>query len=37
MRTGQDLPGSRFPAVLAIAVAFGALFLVAAVLIRAVT
>jgi putative membrane protein len=37
MRTGQDLPGSRFPAVLAIAVAFGALLLVAAVLIRAVT
>jgi putative membrane protein len=37
MRTGQDLPASRFPALLAIAVAVGALLLVAAVLIRAAT
>jgi putative membrane protein len=35
MRTGQDLPASRFPAVLAIVVALGALCLVGAVLIRA--
>jgi putative membrane protein len=35
MRTGTDLPASRFPAVLAIVVALGALLLVAAVLIRA--
>ena len=37
MRTGADLPASRFPAVLAIVVALGALLLVAAVLIRAFT
>ena len=36
MRLGQELPGSKFPAILAIAVAAGALLLVAAVLIRAV-
>jgi putative membrane protein len=35
MRTGTDLPASRFPAVLAIVVAMGALLLVVAVLIRA--
>jgi putative membrane protein len=35
MRTGSELPGSRFPAVLAIAVAVGALLLVIAVLIQA--
>jgi putative membrane protein len=37
MRTGRDLPASRFPAVLAIVVALGALLLVIAVLIRAFT
>jgi len=37
MRLGQELPGSKFPAILAIVVAAGALLLVAAVLIRAVT
>jgi putative membrane protein len=37
MRTGEDLPGSRFPAILAIVVALGALLLVVAVLIRAMT
>ena len=35
MRLGQELPGSKFPAILAIAVAFGAILLVVAVLIRA--
>jgi putative membrane protein len=35
MRTGTDLPASRFPALLAIVVAAGALLLVIAVLIRA--
>jgi putative membrane protein len=35
MRTGTDLPASRFPAVLAIMVALGALLLVVAVLTRA--
>jgi putative membrane protein len=35
MRTGSELPGSRFPAVLAIVVAAGALLLVIAVLIQA--
>lgn len=35
MRTGQDLPGSRFPAILALVVAAGAALLVIAVLIRA--
>jgi putative membrane protein len=35
MRTGADLPGSRFPAILSIVVAAGALLLVVAVLIRA--
>jgi len=35
MRMGTDLPASRFPAVLAIVVALGALLLVIAVLIRA--
>ena len=35
MRTGADLPASRFPAILAIVVALGALLLVVAVLIRA--
>ena len=34
MRLGTDLPRSRFPAVLAIAVAVGALLLVVAVLVR---
>jgi putative membrane protein len=34
MRTGRDLPASRFPAVLAIVVAVGALLLVVAVLMR---
>jgi putative membrane protein len=37
MRTGADLPGSRFPAILAIAVAAGAILLVGAVLLRALT
>ncbi len=36
MRLGRDLPVSRFPAVLAIVVALGALLLVVAVLIQAV-
>ena len=36
MRLGQELPGSKFPAILAMAVAAGALLLVAAVLLRAV-
>jgi inner membrane protein YidH len=36
MRTGSELPASRFPAVLAIVVAVGALLLVIAVLIQAV-
>jgi putative membrane protein len=35
MRLGEELPGSKFPAVLAIAVALGALLLVVAVLVRA--
>jgi putative membrane protein len=35
MRLKQDLPGSRFPAVLAIVVALGAVLLVVAVLIHA--
>jgi putative membrane protein len=35
MRLGTELPGSKFPAVLAIVVALGALLLVIAVLIRA--
>jgi putative membrane protein len=36
MRLGQELPGSKFPAILAIVVAAGALLLVIAVLLRAV-
>jgi putative membrane protein len=36
MRTGADLPASRFPAVLAIVVALGAVVLVIAVLLQAV-
>jgi inner membrane protein YidH len=36
MRTGADLPASRFPAVLAIVVALGAVLLVIAVLVQAV-
>ena len=36
MRIGADLPGSRFPAVLAIVVALGAVLLVVAVLLQAV-
>jgi len=36
MRLGKELPGSKFPAVLAIVVALGALLLVGAVLLRAV-
>jgi putative membrane protein len=36
MRTGTDLPVSRFPAVLAIVVALGAILLVVAVLFQAV-
>jgi putative membrane protein len=36
MRTGTDLPGSRFPAVLAIVVALGALLLVVAIFLKAV-
>lgn len=36
MRLGADLPASRFPAVLAIVVAAGALLLVVAVLIQAI-
>lgn len=35
MRTGANLPASRFPAILAIVVALGALLLVVAVLLRA--
>jgi putative membrane protein len=35
MRLGRDLPASRFPAVLALVVAIGALLLVVAVLIQA--
>jgi putative membrane protein len=35
MRTGQDLPASRFPAILAIVVFLGAVLLMIAVLIRA--
>jgi putative membrane protein len=35
MRLGVELPGSKFPAVLAIVVAVGALLLMVAVLIRA--
>jgi putative membrane protein len=35
MRLGQELPGSKFPAVLAIVVALGALSLTVAILIRA--
>lgn len=37
MRTGADLPASRFPAVLAIVVALGAFSLVVAILFRFVT
>jgi putative membrane protein len=37
MRLGQDLPRSRFPALLAIAVGLGALLLVVAVLVQALT
>jgi putative membrane protein len=36
MRLGTDLPKSRFPAILALVVAFGAVLLVAAVVIKAV-
>ena len=36
MRTGADLPVSRFPAVLAIVVALGAVLLVVAILVQAV-
>ncbi|MER7591092.1 DUF202 domain-containing protein [Micromonospora sp. NPDC127501] len=36
IRLGQELPASRFPAILALAVGVGALLLVAAVLMRAV-
>jgi putative membrane protein len=36
MRTGKDLPGSHFPAVLAIVVALGALLLVVAIFLKAV-
>jgi putative membrane protein len=35
MRLGQELPASKFPAILAIVVALGALLLVAAVVIQA--
>jgi putative membrane protein len=35
MRLGEELPGSKFPAILAIAVALGAVLLVIAVLFRA--
>lgn len=35
MRLGQELPGSKFPAVLALVVAAGALLLVVAVIIKA--
>jgi putative membrane protein len=37
MRLGEELPGSKFPALLALAVAAGALLLVVAVIYRAVT
>jgi putative membrane protein len=36
MRLGQELPGSKFPAILALAVTAGALLLAIAVLIKAV-
>jgi putative membrane protein len=36
MRLGHELPGSKFPAILALAVATGALLLAAAVLIKAI-
>nr|WP_296074658.1 DUF202 domain-containing protein [uncultured Actinoplanes sp.] len=36
MRLGEELPGSKFPAVLAILVALGAVLLVVAVLLRAI-
>jgi putative membrane protein len=36
MRLGQELPGSKFPAILALAVAAGALLLAIAVLIKAI-
>ena len=36
MRLGEDLPGSKFPAILALVVAIGAVLLIIAVLIRAV-
>ncbi|NJP33787.1 YidH family protein [Micromonospora thermarum] len=36
IRLGEELPASRFPAVLALAVGIGALLLVAAVLVRAI-
>jgi putative membrane protein len=36
MRLGQELPGSKFPAILALVVAAGALLLTAAVVIKAV-
>ncbi|WP_422734110.1 YidH family protein [Micromonospora sp. WMMD558] len=36
IRLGEELPASRFPAVLALAVGVGALLLVAAVLVRAI-
>ncbi|MEU4568869.1 DUF202 domain-containing protein [Micromonospora sp. NPDC023956] len=36
IRLGEDLPASRFPAVLALAVGLGAILLVVAVLVRAV-
>jgi putative membrane protein len=35
LRLGQELPGSKFPAILAIVVALGAVLLVVTVLIRA--
>jgi putative membrane protein len=35
MRLGQELPGSKFPAILALAVAAGALLLVIAVIVKA--
>jgi inner membrane protein YidH len=36
MRLGEELPGSKFPAILAIVVAFGALLLIVTVLVNAV-
>jgi putative membrane protein len=36
IRLGEELPASRFPAVLALAVGLGSLLLVAAVLVRAI-